>query len=28
VSYTSYNIKTNFGCPGISEYSASVVSHY
>lgn len=26
VSYTSYNIKTNFGCPGISEYSASNVN--
>ena len=26
VSYTSYNIKTNFGCSGITEYSASSVS--
>ena len=26
VNYTSYNIKTNFGCSGISEYSASNVN--
>ena len=26
INYTSYNIKTNFGCSGVAEYSASSVA--